>query len=218
MFSALRRTARSQFTLRHLTGIAVVVGFFALVLDLPRSTLVAFAVALALSEAVTLLRNTPEIDQRYVKAGIGAFVTVGSLGLGYLVLTGASGAPWLPALTLLAGVWFLVDAVSDVRRGRRPGVGADDDLSSAEVMLLMSHGHLVATELEDGPRTVPELAEACDLTESRVEDALTHLERSDVVARRGDRYALRPENLGAVAFARTTVSSIYRRLVRPFRA
>jgi DNA-binding IclR family transcriptional regulator len=80
----------------------------------------------------------------------------------------------------------------------------------------MHHAHLVGQELEAGPRTVPELAAACDLTESRVEEALSHMEEGDVVAPRGERYVLLEENTGLLAFLRTVVAGLVGRVTRPF--
>jgi hypothetical protein len=38
-------------------------------------------------------------------------------------------------------------------------------MSASEMMLVMNHAHLVVEELKQEPKTVAELADACDLTE-----------------------------------------------------
>lgn len=218
MLSALHRTARERLTLSHLLAVAAVFGLLWFVVDVTRELLVGFGVALLVGEVVTILQNTPEIDQRFVKAGIGLAVVSGSSAMGYSVLTGGSGALWLPAVLLLFGIWFLIDTVADLYRGRDGTTGQRDDLSSADLMLLMSHSHLLASELQDGPRTRTELATECDLTESRVDQALASLIDSGVVASEDDRYVLREEQTGLRAFARTVVRAVCARLTRPFRA
>lgn len=137
--------------------------------------------------------------------------------MAYAVISGSSGAVWLPAILAVFEVWSFVDTVADFRHGRRNHAGRSDELSSAEVMLLMNHGHLVANALEEGPRTVDELTAECDLTESRVRDALDQMERSGVVSHNSDQYVLHEENVGPVAFVRNTITGAFRRLGRPFR-
>lgn len=223
MLSALQRTAREQFTLRHLLGVAVLFGVLAFGLQPSRELLVGFAVALVVSEVVLLLRDTPEIDQRYLQAAIGLAAVAGSLVMGYSALTGGSTALWLPTGLVVFGAWLAVDAAADLYRGHTPDTGREEQPSSADVMLLMSHAHLVSGELEDGPRTVPELADACDLTESRVEETLEQLVDSGVVSgesRPGgrDRYVLHEERTGVVAFLRKLLLDAVARATRPFRA
>ena len=90
-------------------------------------------------------------------------------------------------------------------------------------MLVMNHAHLVVEELKQEPKTVAELANACDLTESRVREALdvgtddgmiyrVDSERDDG----GERYALDESKVGSVAFVRSNGKRILRRLARPF--
>lgn len=216
MRNALLRTARQQLTARHLLGIAVFLGFFAIVLDVSREMLIGLIVAIVVGEIATVFQDTPEIDQRYVKGGIGVVVVGGSLVMAYSITTGDSGAAWFPILTLLGGFWIFADVYADFRHGRGADAGQSDDLSSADVMLLSNHGHLVSNALKEAPRTVEQLATDCDLTESRVREALDHMERSGVVSHDGDQYVLREENVGLWAFVRNIVTGMIRRLARPF--
>jgi DNA-binding MarR family transcriptional regulator len=218
MLSAIHRTVREQLTLRHLLAVAAVLGLLWFVVDVTRELLVGFGVALLVGEVVTILQNTPEIDQRFVKAGIGLAVVLGSSAMGYSVLTGGTGVLWLPAILLLFGTWLLIDTVADLYHGRQGKTGQRDDLSSADLMLLMSHSHLLASELQAGPRTRKELATECDLTASRVDQALEHLVDSGVVDSERDRYILREERTGLRAFARTIARGVCARITRPFRA
>ncbi len=217
MRNALLRTARQQLTARHLLGLAVFLGFFAVVLDVSREMFIGLTIAIVIGEGFTVLQNTPEVDQRYVKGAMGVGVVGGSLVMGYSIVAGGSGAAWFPILTLLGGLWLLADVHADFRHGRGADAGQSEDLSSEEVMLLMNHGHLVATALEDGPSTVEQLATDCDLTESRVREALNFMERSGTVSHDGDRYVLREENVGPWAFVRNLATGTVRRIARPFR-
>lgn len=216
MLSALRRTAREQFTLKHLLGIAVMFGFFAVVLDASQEILIGLMIAVIVVEPITVFQDTPEIDQRYVKGAIGVGVVGGSLVMGYSIVAGGSGAAWFPILTLLGGLWILADVYADFRYGEGVNAGQSEDLSSADVMLLSNHGHLVANALEAGPRTVEQLATDCNLTESRVKEALDYMERSGVVAHDGQQYVLKEENVGLWAFVRNIVTGTARRIARPF--
>ncbi len=188
-------------------------------------TTVGIALGVVLIESRGVLRETPSIDDQSLAVGEGVFILLASLAwLTYELTAGAGtgGPAWFPALTALAGGWFLLDA----RRGpdREPWSERDEEMDAGEVMLVMNHAHLITDELEKAPRTVPELAEACDLTESRVREALAFATDDDVVYRvdddpaEADRYALDESKVGAVAFVRSNGRRILRRLARPFRS
>jgi len=98
-----------------------------------------------------------------------------------------------------------------------------DDMSASEVMLVMNHAHLVVEELKQGPKTVTELADACNLTESRIREVLdfgtddgmiypVDTDTSDTTKR----YALDESKVGGLAFVRSNGKRILRRLARPF--
>ena len=91
------------------------------------------------------------------------------------------------------------------------------------MMLILNHAHLVVDELQAGPKTVPELAEGCDLTESCIRDVLEVATEDGMIYRVSDterspaRYALDESKVGGVAFVRSNGKRILRRLARPFR-
>jgi len=96
-------------------------------------------------------------------------------------------------------------------------------MSASEMMLVMNHAHLVVVELKQEPKTVAELADACDLTESRVCEALKigtddgMIYRIDTgTSEDGKRYALDESKVGGLAFVRSNGKRILRRLARPF--
>jgi len=175
-------------------------------------------------EATSILRETPTVDSRWVGVGLGAFITVASLAwLGWelTATTGTGGPVWFPALTALIGVWFLFDARADFADSTSSD--EPDDMSASEVMLVMNHAHLVVEELKQGPKTVTELADACNLTESRIREVLdfgtddgmiypVDTDTSDTTKR----YALDESKVGGLAFVRSNGKRILRRLARPF--
>jgi hypothetical protein len=77
---------------------------------------------------------------------------------------------------------MLFDTRVDFVQGRRFGDKAHfEGMDTGEAMLVMQHIQLVAKQLEDGPKTVPEIAAACDLTESRVRQAIELAGRDDTI-------------------------------------
>lgn len=246
MFRALRRTARERYTRRRVLLTAAVVAVLAVV---ERDALVPFAAVVLVAEPIALLRETPAVDDRWVRVALGSVAAL--VGLAWFahrttLAPAAEGATWVPLLPVAGGVWLLLDARRDLRDGRRPDRSSRfDDLSASEAMLVTNHASLVGRELKTGPKTVPELAEACDLTESRVREALAVATTDDTVYRldehdhghehdsrtdpgrcdeKGDgggaysgRYALDESKIGGVAFVRENGRRVVRRLVRPFR-
>jgi len=96
-------------------------------------------------------------------------------------------------------------------------------MSATEMVLVMNHAHLVVGELKQEPKTVAELADACDLTESRVREAPDVATNDDMVCcvgseqgDDGERYVLDESKVGGVAFVRSNSKRILRRLARPF--
>jgi|APHM01.1.fsa_nt_gi hypothetical protein len=220
VFGEFVAAAREQLTARTLLLSGVVVaGAYAVTRD-PASA-VGTALGLAVLTVVETLGDVDSVDDRLLTGGIGLFVTVGSLAwLWYELTTATAGGPvWFPALTTLAGVWFLLDA-----RATEPGGSRGDtrDPSFAEAMAATQHVSLVADELRDGPKTVPELAAACDLTESRVREALSTASDDGVIfqtSNSGDepQYALDESKTGVVATVRLTGRRLLRRIARPLR-
>ncbi|MFC6837338.1 helix-turn-helix domain-containing protein [Halomarina ordinaria] len=233
MLGALLRTARERYTLRHLAGYAAVFGGCYVVFDLSTAGLLTFLYAFCIAELFVLVQETADAPPWKEKVGIGVVVLVGSAVMGYGIATGGEGARWFPVLTALAGCWLFLDAAYD-RRHATPddarGVDAlddadldVDDMDYGEFMLHSTHWNLVMEELREEPKTVAELAAACDLTETRVREALAMAKAGDLVERRGERYAVDESKLGTGAFVRDTGRGLVglpakalRRLARPF--
>ena len=121
-------------------------------------------------------------------------------------------------VVLLAGVWFILDGATTVQYGpaRTPHrfvLGPD-----AEAMLRMQVLHTVYRRLReaDEARTPEALAEACDLTKSRVVSALDYLEHRGRVKQCEHGYRAAPERWGRVTPVVRFASWLPRRLLRPF--
>jgi hypothetical protein len=97
-------------------------------------------------------------------------------------------------------------------RGRRRGLASvyslrsDDeemaDADSSELFLSMQVGHLLAEELKQGPKTVQGLADACDMTESRVREALDYHEQATTAYGDGEQWHPDESKIGTWAFIR----------------
>ena len=91
-------------------------------------------------------------------------------------------------------------------------------------MLLTQHAHLVGNALREEPKTVSELAAACDLTESRVREAISIAGDGGTIypvdpGAVDPRYALDEGNMGASGVGRLAAGGarrLFRRLLRPF--
>lgn len=222
MVPGIGHTIRDRLTLRHILPYAA---FLALFYGVTRNTntLIAVTIALGLAEGIDILQETPSVNNRWVQAGIGVFVSVASLAwLAFELAASTTSSPvWFPAVTFLAGVWFLLDARSGIPKER---VSPDDKMGANEVMLVINHWHLIVDELKSGPKSVPELAEQCGLTESRVRGSLDLATDDGMVYRTDDRsptddvqYALDESKVGGIAFIRSNGKRLIRRLLRPLR-
>ncbi|MGB9985804.1 hypothetical protein [Salarchaeum japonicum] len=141
----------------------------------------------------------------------------GALVLAAAALVAAITVPRTPAVFAFAGLlaafgaWCVLDAYTAFRYGENADThaflrGVDDD--GTEVMLRMHVLHAVNQELTDatGPRTPAELADVLDLTETRIEPALSYLASRGHAERVENGYRATPPRWGRlhplVAFAR----------------
>ncbi|MXR50466.1 hypothetical protein GRX03_02445 [Halovenus sp. WSH3] len=222
VLAALRRRFSARSVVVWVATLAVVY-----LLTESYDILAGVAIAVAIREGIELLRGLPGVDERWVKVGFGVLVTAGSTAWLWLehAQSGTTVRLLVPGLAVAAGLWLILDARADFVQGRRLDTGgADDDLSSAEAMLVTQHTSLVADELRRGPKTVDELAEACDLTPSRIRDVIDIAGQDGAIyavdpdAER-PRYALDEEKMGLSGLGRQAaggVTGVVRRLVRPF--
>ena len=224
MLPGIVRTASERLTVRHILSLAA---FLAIIYGVTREVdvVIGATVGLVVLETVAVLRETPTVADRWIQLGIGAFVSLASVGwLAYeLTVTGNSSGPtWFPVLTFLAGVWFLTETRNDVR-GKYTD-STTEEMSSSDVMLVLNHAHLITEELKTGPKTLEELAESCDLTVSRVEEAVEVASDEGIIHQVSNeesddtvRYALDESQLGGSAFVRTNGKRLVQRMLEPFR-
>jgi hypothetical protein len=168
-------------------------------------------VVVLFAEVADLSRALGGLDPRYVR---------GLLGL-CLVGAGLVAVVRGPALAVAAvgigiGWWVLLDAAYALHAGREPD-GADADLDASEAMLRMQVARLLVDELRGSPKTVPELAAACDTTESRVHAALELLACADTAHCQGEAWVLDEGRIGLWPFVRDNTRRVVARLARPFR-
>lgn len=225
MDSDIVQTAREHYTLRRILSTTI----FVLILygiTGSEGVLVGLVLAVVVGGGIDTLRKTPSIDSRWIGLGGGVIFTLSSLawlGYEYTTTPETGGAIWLPLLAVIGGVWMILDSRRNFVEGRQYDSGPHDDMGMSKIMLVMNHANLIAEELKTGPKTVEELAEACDLTESRVREALDFITDDGTVYRVDDemtddseRYALNESMVGSVAFIRTGGKRVVQRLTRPF--
>ncbi|WP_280585047.1 hypothetical protein [Halorubrum sp. Boch-26] len=163
-------------------------------------------------ESAELARPLPGLDERHFRLALG-LVAVAAGGVAYW----AQGDTTVTAVGVGGGGWLMMDALYTIREGIRSGDDGMADADSSELFLSMQVGHLIAEELKDGPKTVPELADACDMTESRVREALDYHKQADTVYRDGGQWLLDESKIGIWAFVRDNTRRALARLFRPFR-
>ncbi len=137
------------------------------------------------------------------------------------VVDGGSGL--VAALFAVGGAWLVLDGFQTYRRdGRDPRPSTAEEYldvnDRSEQLLRFQSSTAVARAIRDEPRTVPQLADDLDLTESRVEGALTVLEERNHVYREDDVYRANEDKVGKIDLLKRLVRWVPRRFVRPFRS
>ncbi|AQL43842.1 hypothetical protein BV210_14515 [Halorientalis sp. IM1011] len=200
----------------YAVGLVVLFRYF---FEFSWAQVVVIAAIVLLSESAEIGREIPRIDERHARLALGGILLV--VG-GFVAWRGTDTG--VAAGAALVGGWLVLDALYSLRAGIRLDDAAEEDPPTSEMMLSMQVGNIVAEELKDGPKTVPELAGATDMTESRVRDALDYHERAGTAYRvsdhaDGDRevWALDESAVGPWAFVRDNTWRIVARLARPFR-
>ena len=188
------------------------VALFGVVFGFTWSQAIVVTVIVLVGESVELARPLPGLDERHFRLAFG-LVAMAAGGVAYW----AQGDTTVATVGFGGGGWLVLDALYSLREGIRSNDDGMVDADSSEVLLSMQVGHLVAEELKDGPKTVPELADACDMTESRVREALEFHERADTAYRDGDQWYLDESKIGPWAFVRDNTRRILVRFLRPFR-
>ena len=148
-------------------GVIVVTGNIALVVGLASAFLVI--------ETRQLLIDTPGVDDRWVTVGLAVVLLTVSLVwlVAELRQPAALRTLWAPAAAVIGGLWLLLDARVDVVYDQPRGSSDPiDELDPGVFLLRMLRLNRIADTLESGPKTVPEIAAASELTEPQVRAAI----------------------------------------------
>jgi len=188
------------------------IALFGIVFDFSWSQAIVVTAVVLVGESAELARPLPGLDGRHFRLVLG-LVAVATGGVAYWL----QGDATVAAVGVGGGSWLMLDALYSLREGIQSGDDGMADADSSDVFLSMQVGHLVAEELKDGPKTVPELADACDMTESRVREALDYHEKADTAYRDGSQWYLDESKIGIWAFIRDNTRRALARFFRPFR-
>ncbi len=199
-------------SVRHAAYAVGLIALFSIVFGFTWSQAIVVTVVVLVGESAELARLLPRLDERHFRLVLG-LVAVAAGGVAYW----AQGDATVAAVGVGGGSWLVLDVFHSLREGLRSGDDEMADVDSSEVFLSMQVGHLVAEELKHGPKTVPELADACDMTESRVREALDYHEQADTAYREGGQWHLDESKIGTWAFVRDNTRRALARFFHPFR-
>lgn len=213
----MSRAASALPSNEHVRGLLGLVAVVALLLAFTDATVLDVAplvVLLGGMLAVDVVVDRFDLPDRTDRVALGLLVC--ALALAFAVVSRPTFAVVLGAV----GTWIGLDGFT---AARAPGhsthefvAGTDDD--AAAVMLRMQTLNVVNRALDEseGPRTVSGLAADRDLTESRVERALSFLETKGHAERTPDGYRATPPRWGRLRPVVTFARWLPRRLTRPF--
>lgn len=200
-------------TLRTVVGTVVL---FAALVAFTEATIRSFAPVLLPSASMLIY----EIADDVYDLPDGTSWTVYGLGL---VAAGAalvfSYTVWLGVTVFSIGGWFVLDGATTIRYGpaRTPHEfvsGPEDEAMLRMQIMNKAHQNLRNTT---EPQTVEELAESCDLTESRVESALNYMEQRSQVSHTEEGYRAKPQRWGRATPVARFLFWLPRRTFRPFK-
>jgi len=212
-------------------GVIAVTGNVALVAGL--------ATAFLVVESRQFLIDTPGVDDRWVTVGLAVVVLAVSLAwlVAELRQPPLLRTLWAPVAAILGGLWLLLDARVDFASDTADtDTDPVDELDPGAFLLRMLRLNRIADTLEAGPKTVPEIAADCDLTERQVQAAIELSGDDGPIVRVDDsaadsaddetatttdeppRYTLDRRQLGVTGMGRLAIdglASLLRRLARP---
>ena len=174
MASTFRSRFAQRVSLRTLlwyllvaAGVVVVTGNIALVAGL--------ATAFLVTETRQVLKDAPGVDDRWVTVGLAIVL----LAVSFVWLVAEFRQPaavrtlWAPVAAILGSLWLLLDARVDFIYDQSHGSSDPADNLTPDVFLLrMLRVNRIADTLGSDQKTIPEIAAACDLTESQVRVAI----------------------------------------------
>ncbi|MEZ3117396.1 hypothetical protein RYH80_15885 [Halobaculum sp. MBLA0147] len=221
MSRTLSDAVAERLTIRALTETTLALGVLWVVLDPSPLQFVTMLVSVGVVAATDVVGDAYDLRESVRHAGLGVYALLG--GLGMVVLPGttlveasadATGPEALavPVLFLLAGLWFVVDAVQTARH-----LGATRDTLDGRAVYREHVRHRVREALAERPRTRRELLEALDADPEDVTTAVQTLRDRGVVTRSGSELRLPTESRdeGRLDRLRDRLVAVGRRLARP---
>lgn len=219
---SLRDAVRENHGLRQLVLFLAFAGCFSLWTDSSIrefAPIIAILLFLIIGETTIDAYDLPNgvigipIGLMFMIVPIAGFVTETAMSI-YLVVS-------LSTITGCLGLWFVFDGIQQYRyRERDERSDSIEDFVTDDMSDMMLRFHIwgtVGRAVRDEPRTVSELAADLDLTESRVERALSILGEKDMVYRSGDTYHATRKMNDKLSPVKRFVRWVPRRLARPFR-
>ncbi len=180
--NVLRREFSITTAISYLLVAAVVIGLTGDV-----ALVIAITTTMLFTELIDLCQIVPSIDERWIKGLLGVLLLTGSAAWLWAgsQQSGAVGRLWLPATGVLGGCWILLDTradfVQECRFATSDIKSEIDEMDIGEAILIMQHIRLVAEQLKNGPKSLPEIAMRCHLTESQIEQAIELASRDNVI-------------------------------------
>lgn len=203
----LHDALRERFAPRSILYGAALLAAFHVVLGASFAQLATTVAFGAISGLTAAASDAYDLREPVEHAGLGAVAVVGGVGL----LAAGEGAVWLPAAFLVAGGWFLLDALQTVRHEGATEVVPDGHEVYHDYVARQVHDLLA-----DRPRTRRELGDELDADEGALDAAIETLLARGVVTRAGSE--LRVASSGEdnwLARTRDRLAGVAGRIARP---
>jgi hypothetical protein len=206
--ATLQEAVRERLTLRAVVYFLVAIAILRVVVDASVPQLAVTAVLSLVTGAADVVRDVYDVRQSVTGAWAGVVAVVGS---GVLIGLG-EGPLWFSATFLVAGAWFLLDAVQTVRHE-----GLTEDEPTGREVYRNYVGRQIHETLDEHPHTRRELFDALDADDETVAAALDRLRERGVVVQEGSEFRLdaSEDDGGALAGIRGTLAGLARRIARP---
>ena len=125
---------------------------------------------------------------------------------------------WIGGVVVLVGLWFVLEGATTIRYGsaRTPHEFVSGPESEAMLRIQILNTVYPTLRESNRPHTPAELADVCDLTESRVRSALEYLEQRGQVTKTEEDYRTVPQTWGRLTPVVRFGAWVPRRILRPF--
>lgn len=207
MSPSLSEVVRDRLTAWQLAQAAVALGLLWVVLDPSVAQFAVTVVSTLVLGATSVIREAYDLRESVTNVGFGVLALLSGGGMAAFDAAGGLG---LPALFLLAGVWFLADGVQTLRHE-----GVTRDRPDGHDVYQQYVRRRVAETLEERARTRRELVDALDADADRIGAAVETLRDRGVVTRVGSELRVDRRDGGRLDSVRRTTTAAASRLARP---